>query len=215
MLTPVTAVGGVNSKLVCRDKDVFFLKENIVVHASLPDLTRTIVLAPSNLPCSVTSFDVVESMLAVAFRTVSGPHVEFHKLSASHASIGMSSFIENTGGVEICDIAFSGNGAWLAVLSSLPDFSVKVYNTETKECLHSVNLVIPASRISFSPNSSAEVLVHGSGIAQLINFAVAPPSVLRCEFVDGQQPISAHCACFGEPPCSLLLPSLLLRAFLP
>ena len=198
MLTPILAVGGVNSKLVCRDKDVYYLKENIVLHASLPDLSRSIVVGPSNLPCSVTSFDVVKSVLAIAYRTVAGPHVELHQLSASHASMGTSSLIQSIGGIEVCDIAFSNDGNHLAVLTSLPDFSVKVYDTATQACLHSINLVIPASRVSFSPVKTSDVLVYGSGIAQIIDFSAAPPSVFRCEFVDGNQPLTAHSACFGK-----------------
>ena len=198
MLTPILAVGGVNSKLVCRDKDVYYLKENIVLHASLPDLSRSIVVGPSNLPCSVTSFDVVKSVLAIAYRTVAGPHVELHQLSASHASMGTSSLIQSIGGIEVCDIAFSNDGNRLAVLTSLPDFSVKVYDTATKECLYSLSLVVPASRVSFSDSCISDVLVYGSGIAQVIDFTAASPSVIRCEFVDGQNPLTAHSACFGN-----------------
>jgi hypothetical protein len=200
MLTPISAVGGVNSKLVCRDKDIFYLKENIVLHASLPDLSRSIVLGPSHHPCSMTSFDVSNNILAVAYRTVAGPLVELHQLSPSHAAIGTSSQINSIGGIEVCDVAFCNNGSRLAVLSSIPDFSVNVYDTATKQCLYSLNLVIPASRVSFSPVNSTHVLVHGSGIAQIIDFAASPLSIFRCEFVDGQSPLTAHSACFGMPP---------------
>ncbi len=200
MLSPITAVGGVNSKLVCRDKDIFYLKENIVLHASLPDLSRSIVLGPSHQPCSMTSFDVVNNILAVAYRTVAGPLVELHQLSASHAAIGTPSQINSIGGIEVCDVAFCADGSRLAVLSSVPDFSVSVYDTVTKQCLHSLNLVIPASRISFSPSHVSHVLAYGTGIAQVIDFTATPLSILRCEFVDGQNPLTAHSACFGMPP---------------
>ena len=200
MLTPIAAVGGVSSKLVCRDKDVFYLKENIILHASLPDLSRSIVVGPSHRPCSVTSFDVAKNILAVAYRTVAGPHVELHQLSASHTTAGPYSQISNIGGIEVCDVALSDDGTQLAALSSLPDFSLKVFDTATQACLHSINLVIPASRISFSPVKATEFLVHGSGIAQVIDFSASPPSVFRCEFIDGNQPLTAHSACFGKPP---------------
>jgi len=198
MLTPIAAVGGVSSKLVCRDKDLFYLKENFILHASLPDLSRSIVVGPSHRPCSVTSFDVVKNKLAVAYRTVAGPHVELHQLSASHTTAGPYAQISSIGGIEVCDVTLSYDGAQLAVLSSLPDFSVKVYDTATQACLHSINLVIPASRVSFSPVKTSDVLVYGSGIAQIIDFSAAPPSVFRCEFVDGNQPLTAHSACFGK-----------------
>jgi hypothetical protein len=202
----------VNSKIVCRNKDVFYLKENIIVHDSIPDLVRTVVVGPSHQPCSVTSFDVVGNALAVAYRTLTGPHVELHQLSASHSTLGAPSEITGIGGIEICDVAFSDDGRRLAVLTSLPDFSVMVYDTASKQRLHCLNLVIPANRIAFSAVSDSQVLVHGSGIAQIVDFAAAPPSVLRCEYVDGNTPLTAHSACFGAPrplPCLLALSSLL------
>ncbi len=204
MLTPITAVGGVSSKLVCRDKDIYYLKENIVLHTSLPDLSRSIVVGPSNHPCSLTSFDVVKNFLAVAFRTVAGPHVELHQLSASHATIGTPSLIQSIDGIEVCDVALSFDGSRLVILTSLPDFSVKVFDTATKKCLHALNLVVPASRASFSDNSISDVLVYGSGIAQVIDFAASTPSVIRCEYVDGQSPLTAHSACFGNRSLALL-----------
>jgi hypothetical protein len=197
MLTPITAVGGVNSKIVCRDKDIYYLRENLVLHSSLPDLSRSIVLGPSHNPCSITSFDVAKNMLAVAYRTVAGPLVELHQLSPSHSATGASSQINSIGGIEVCDVAFCHDGSRLVILSSVPDFSVSVYDTATKQCLHSINLVIPASRVSFSPINSSRVLVYGSGIAQVIDFSASPTSIFRCEFVDGQNPLTAHSACFG------------------
>jgi hypothetical protein len=217
MLTPITAVGGVNSKIVCRNKDVFYLKENIIVHDSIPDLVRTVVVGPLHQPCSVTSFDVVGTSLAVAYRTLTGPHVELHQLSASHSTLGVPSQITGIGGIEICDVAFSDDGRRLAVLTSLPDFSVMVFDTASKQRQHCLNLVIPANCIAFSAVSDSQVLVHGSGIVQIVDFAAAPPSVLRCEYVDGNTPLTAHSACFGAPhplPC-LLPPSSLLHSYSP
>ncbi len=213
MLNPITAVGGVNSKLVCRDKDIFYLKENIVLHASLPDLSHSIVVGPSVHPCSLTSFDVVKNFLAVAYRSVASPYVELHQLSASYCSIGTPSLIQSIRSIEVCDIAFSHDGTRLSILTSLPDFSLKVYDTTTKQCLHALNLVVPASRVSFSGSSISNVLVYGTGIAQVIDFCTPVPSVFRCEFVDGQNPLTAHSACFGNCSLALWLQSAALIQF--